>query len=89
MVVCWHSKLNRTISTRHLNVFQLVEYLHKEQTNMESTIQRAQLGANLPARRRKYWEMDHPLQRLRTRFNAGELTSFEILSAVRHIVQRF
>ena len=50
-VESWHNKLNRTVDVHHPNIFQLVGVLKKEQAAVESTVTRAQRGAEPSARR--------------------------------------
>ena len=85
----WHNKLNRTVGFHHLNVFQLVEVLTKQQVAIESTETTAQHGAEPPARRRKYHQQDVRLERLRQGYSTGEMTTEQFLLALRHIVHHF
>ena len=85
----WHSRMNKKIAKAHPNFYQWLKHVREEQAATETTAHRAALGAAPPARRRKYVALDERLARLKDRFQAGDLTVFEYLSRVRHIVHHY
>ena len=89
-VEAWNSKLNKAMGGHfHPNVYQLSDFLRKEQSHTEATVERARRGEAPPRRKPKYVRLDETLGRLKRRYQEGALTSHEFLSAVRHLVHQF
>ena len=70
----------------HPNVYQLLDFLRKEQAHTETTVERARRGEVPPRRKPKYARLDETLARLKRQYQEGAMTSNEFLSAVRHLV---
>ena len=85
----WHSKLNRFVKKSHPNIYELLTELKKEQAATELTVHRARLGAAPPGRRPEYIRLDQQVDRLRTKFEAGEYTEEEYLGSLRRIVHNY
>ena len=85
----WHSKLNRYVKKSHPNIYELLTELKKEQASTELTVHRARLGAAPPGRRPEYIRLDQQVDRLRTKFEAGEYTVEEYLGSLRRIVHNY
>lgn len=85
----WHSKLNKAVRKIHPSVHDLVAVLKVEQGETELVIQRARLGAAPAPRKKKYRGLDSRLERLRTQFRSGDMSSNEFLDAVQHLVHHY
>ena len=85
----WHSKLNRYVKKSHPNIYELLTELKKEQAATELTVHHARLGAAPPGRRPEYIRLDQQVDRLRTKFEAGEYTVEEYLGSLRRIVHNY
>ena len=54
LVEAWHNRLNRSVGKNHLNLFELIANLKKEQSDTELTISKARPTV----RQRKYRELE-------------------------------
>jgi hypothetical protein len=86
MVEGWHSKMTKKIGRSHPNIFQWLKCIQDEQANTELTCRHAELGAALATRRRKYRLFDDCIERVQDLFVQGDVTVFQYLERIRHIV---
>ena len=85
MVEGWHSKLNKRLRKSHPNIYELINYLKKEQGKTELTISQTRLGAPAPKRKKKYRQLEERIQSLTTQHKEGQ----EFLSSIRNVVHEF
>ena len=57
----WHNRLKRLVGKAHLNVYEFVEVIQKEQTATEVSITQLEAGARLPRRALKAISMDRKI----------------------------
>ena len=86
MVEGWHSKRLRK---SHPNIYELINYLKKEQGKTALTISQTRLGAPAPKRKKKYRQLEERILSLTTQHKEGRLSAQEFLSSIRNVVHEF
>ena len=89
MVEGWHSKLNKRLRKSHPNIYELINYLKKEQGKTELTVSQTRLGAPAQKRKKKYRQLEGRIQSLTTQHKEGRLSAQEFLYSIRHVVHEF
>ena len=80
-VESWHSRLKKTA---HLNVYELVEVIKREESNTTIKVQQLLAGASLAPRRRRFREKER-IQSLFQRFELGTSSIDDCLEMVKHL----
>ena len=77
----WHSRL---VGKSHLNIFEIIDVMRKEQATMEMKFNQFEAGAMQPSQKRRYVQRDVRLSTLFERFQNGKCNLADYLAAVRH-----
>ena len=64
----WHHHVNRSVKKTHPNIFELIQFMQKEQALTESAIVHLDGGDEPPRRRQKYVYIDKNIDELRVRY---------------------
>ena len=82
----WHNKINRYVGKPHPNIFELIQFLQKEELFQRTELMRLQAGGQANPRKPRYIRLDQRIQRLNTQFQNGERNTMEYVDAVAYLL---
>ncbi|XP_064622572.1 uncharacterized protein LOC135484815 [Lineus longissimus] len=82
----WHHKLNQYVGKAHQNLFELLQFLKKEELYQRSELHRLEAGGRPNPRRLTYIRLDQRLQRLKMQLENRQRDIMGYVDAVRHII---
>ena len=85
----WHNKLNRGLGRHHPNIYQLIEYIQKEQQQGQQKVVQARLGVEPPPRRKKYRDLEERIEKIQQQRKDGIINAAEFLRRIRHVIHTF
>ena len=85
----WHNRFNRRVGTVHPNVWRFIVKLKKEEMHVRRAIRRAEAGARVPKRRRKYRDLNNRINNGRRMFLARQLPLNLYWRQMRYVCHQF
>ncbi|XP_003737394.1 uncharacterized protein LOC100906240 [Galendromus occidentalis] len=80
----WHQALNRDVKRSHVNLFEMIEHLQKQEDKFRLDMMRLRMGQGPPTLTKVYRRLNDRLIRLTGEFESGARTLLDYVRGVAH-----
>ncbi|XP_046581618.1 uncharacterized protein LOC124289066 [Haliotis rubra] len=81
----WHSRLKKYVGKAHPNIFEIVSFLSREQTNTENKLVQYAAGQKRPSKKRKYRNLERRLDNICHQLEQGTLSVRQFADSASHL----